>query len=175
MPPSLYPYFDIAFRSSCVYLFMIAAFRLFGKRELSQLSIADLALIVLISNAVQNAMVGPNTSLLGGLTAATVLFCLNMLLGYLLYRFKGVRSLVQAEPVTLITDGKMVVSHMKKALLTEDELMAAIREHGLNSISEVKFAILEADGNISIISGEDHKLVRTQYKRKRKHRTIQDM
>jgi uncharacterized membrane protein YcaP (DUF421 family) len=166
---------DIAFRSSCVYIFMIVAFRLFGKRELSQLSIADLALIILISNAVQNAMVGPSTSLIGGITAATVLFCLNMALGYLMFRFKNVRTLVQSEPMTLIADGKIVQSHMDKAMLTEDELDAAIREHGLNSVKEVKFAILEADGNISIISGEDHKLRRTQYRRKRKHKTLQDM
>ena len=102
MPIDYHSLLDIAFRSSCVYIFMIVAFRIFGKRELSQLSIADLALVVQISNAVQNAMVGENTTLIGGLTAGTVLFALNMLLGFLMFRFKGFRSLVQSEPVTLI-------------------------------------------------------------------------
>ena len=143
---------DIAFRSSCVYIFMILAFRIFGKRELSQLSIADLALVVLISNAVQNAM-----------------------LGFLMFRFKGFRSLVQSEPVTLIYEGKIIPKNMKEVLLSDDELMAAVREHGVEKISDVSLAIMEVDGNISIISGNDKHLVRTQYRRKRRHKTMQDM
>ena len=166
---------NIAFRSGAVYLFMIIAFRIFGKRELSQLSVADLALIVLISNAVQNAMVGENTSLIGGLTAATVLFSMNMLLGYLMFRFKKIRILVQSEPLTLIYNGKIIANNLKEILLTEEELNAAIREHGLSKVEDVSLAMMEADGNISIISGNDKHLVRTQYKRKRQHETMQDM
>lgn len=166
---------DIAFRSGCVYIFMVVAFRVFGKRELSQLSIADLVLVVLISNAVQNAMVGENTSLIGGLTAATVLFLLNMLLGYLMFRYKRIRNIVQSVPVTLISNGKIIQQHMNDVLLSEDELLAAVREHGVSKIEDVSLAILESDGNISIISGNDKHLVRTQYKRKRQHKTMMDM
>ena len=166
---------DIAFRSAVVYVFMIVAFRLFGKRELSQLSIADLALVVLISNALQNAMVGENTSLIGGLTAGTVLFGLNMLVGYLMFRFKNIRSLVQSEPVTLIYNGKILEKNLKDVLLTTDELNSAVREHGVENISDVKLAIMEVDGNISVISGDDNQLKRTQYKRKRHHKSLQDM
>jgi uncharacterized membrane protein YcaP (DUF421 family) len=166
---------DIAFRSAVVYVFMIVAFRVFGKRELSQLSIADLALVVLISNAVQNAMVGENTSLIGGLTAGTVLFGLNMLVGYLMFRFKNIRTLVQAEPVTLIYNGKILEKNLKDVLLTTDELNSAVREHGVENISDVKLAIMEVDGNVSVISGEDNHLKRTQYKRKRHHKSLQDM
>jgi uncharacterized membrane protein YcaP (DUF421 family) len=154
---------------------MIVAFRIFGKRELSQLSIADLVLIVLISNAVQNAMVGANTSLAGGIIAATVLFTLNMILGFLMFKFKSVRTLVQSEPLTLISKGKIIEKHMKDAMLTEDELLAAVREHGVSSVNEVILAILEADGNISVISGEDHQLRQTHFRRKRKHKTMLDM
>ncbi len=170
-----HPLLDIAIRSSCVYVFMIVAFRIFGKRELSQLSIADLVLIVLISNAVQNAMVGENTSLIGGLTAATVLFSLNMILGYLMFRFKKIRKLVQSEPVTLIYNGKVIEKNLKDVLLTMDELDSAIREHGVDKIIDVSLAILESDGNISVISGNDKHLKRTQYKRKRHHKTLLDM
>lgn len=166
---------DVAFRSSCVYVFMIIAFRIFGKRELSQLSIADLVLIVLISNAVQNAMVGENTTLLGGLTAATVLFALNMLLGYLMFRFKKVRKLVQSEPVTFIYNGKIIEKNLDDVLLTVDELGSSVREHGVSNIEEVKLAMLEADGNISVISGNDNSMKRTQYKPKRHHKSLQDM
>ena len=166
---------DVALRSTAVYVFMIIAFRIFGKRELSQLSIADLVLIVLISNAVQNAMVGENTSLLGGLTAATVLFSLNMLLGYLMFRFKKIRTLVESEPVTLIYNGKVLRKNLENVLLTMDELNSAVREHGVEKAEDVSLAILEVDGNISVISGNDDSMKRTQYKRKRHHKTMQDL
>lgn len=175
MPFDYHSLIDIAFRSSCVYIFMIIAFRIFGKRELAQLSIADLVLVVLISNAVQNAMVGENTTLIGGITAASVLFALNMLLGVLMFRYKRIRNIVQSIPLTLISNGKIVQQHMDDVMLTEDELMAAVREHGVESIKDVSLAIMEVDGNISIISGTDKHLVRTQYRRKRHHKTLQDM
>ncbi|MFN8284274.1 MAG: DUF421 domain-containing protein [Chitinophagales bacterium] len=175
MPFDYHCLLDVAGRSAVVYVFMIVAFRIFGKRELSQLSIADLVLIVLISNAVQNAMVGENTSLLGGLTAATVLFSLNLLLGFLMYRFKAIRILVQSEPVTLVYDGKILKQNMKKVLMSDDELYSAIREHGIKDCKDVKLAVLEVDGNISVISGDDSNMKRTQHKRKRQHKTLQDL
>ncbi len=165
---------DIIIRSSCVYVFMVIAFRIFGKRELSQLSIADLVLIVLISNAVQNAMVGDNTSLSGGISAAIILFLLNALLGYLMFRFKGIRKLVQPSPVMLIHNGNILTKNLEKVLLSKDELMSAVREHGVNSAAEVHLAILEADGNISIITINDDNIKRTHFKRKRHHKTMQD-
>jgi uncharacterized membrane protein YcaP (DUF421 family) len=101
-------------------------------------------------------MVGENTSLLGGLTAATVLFCLNMLLGVLMFKYKRIRNLVQSVPLTLISRGQLVEPHMREAMITEEELLAAVREHGVESFEEVSLAILEVDGNISVISGDDH-------------------
>jgi len=175
MPIDFHSLLNIAGRSGAVYLFMIVAFRVFGKRELSQLSIGDLVLIVLISNAVQNAMVGDNTSLLGGLTAATVLFALNLLLGYLMFRYKKIRNLVQSEPVTLIYNGKVLKQNLDKVLLSQDELYEAMREHGIDKATDVSLAMLEPDGNISVISGNDNKLKRTQHKRKRHHKSLQDL
>lgn len=175
MPFDYHCLLDVAFRSTVVYVFMIIAFRIFGKRELSQLSIADLVLIVLISNAVQNAMVGENTSLASGLVAATVLFALNMFLGFLMFRFKRVRTLVQSEPITLIFNGKALEQNLNDVMMTKDELHSAIREHGVEKIEEVSLAILEPDGNISVISGNDNELKRTQYKRKRHHKSLQDL
>lgn len=163
---------NIVLRSTAVYFFMIIAFRIFGKRELSQLSVADLVLIVLISNSVQNAMVGGDSSLLGGIVAATVLFVLNMALSYVMYRVKFVRHLVQSEPMTLIYDGQLMQKNLDKVLLTKDELMAAIREHGIEKYEDVKLAILEVDGNISVISGSDEHLRRTSHIHKRAHKTL---
>jgi uncharacterized membrane protein YcaP (DUF421 family) len=166
---------DIAFRSACVYVFMVVSFRIFGKRELSQLSIADLTLVVLISNAVQNAMVGENTSLIGGLTAGFVLFGLNMIVGYLMFRFKSVRNLIQSEPVTLIYRGKILHKNLTAVLLNEAELEAAIREHGVAECKDVSLAVLEVDGNISVITEDGNQFKRTQYKRRRKQKNLQDI
>ncbi len=168
----LNPYLEIILRSATVYLFMVAAIRIFGKKELSQLSTTDLVFIILISNAVQNAMVGSDTSLGGGVLAATILFSLNYVLKLTMYRSKVIRELIEDKPVILIHDGKIDIDNMHKVKIVMDELEEAVREHGVETYKLVKLAILEVDGNISIISGEDHKLKQTQYKSRRKHKTL---
>lgn len=100
-------FLDISLRSVAVYLFMIIAIRVFGKKELSQLSITDLVLILLISNAVQNAMVGPDTSLWGGLIAAASLFIINYLFKLLLYNSKLFSQLVEGDSSMLVYKGKV--------------------------------------------------------------------
>ncbi|MBP9725604.1 MAG: DUF421 domain-containing protein, partial [Bacteroidia bacterium] len=143
---------DILLRASVVYLFMVAAIRLFGKKELSQLSVTDLVFILLISNAVQNAMLGPDTSLAGGVLAALCLFILNYLLKLVMYRSKKVKSLIEGEPVMLVYKGNLIEDNMAKEKITLDELEAVVREHGVSSIDNVALAILEIDGNISVLS-----------------------
>jgi uncharacterized membrane protein YcaP (DUF421 family) len=147
-------YLHIITSSVIVYLFIIIAIRLFGKKELSQLSIVDLVFILLISNAVQNAMVGPDTSLSGGLVAATALFITNFLLKFILYHFPKLGRLVQGEAILLIYKGKLIYQNLQKAQLTLDEIQESIREHGVNTIEEVDLAVLEMDGNISVLSNE---------------------
>lgn len=158
------PYFDIIIRSASVYLFMVIALRIFGKKELSQLNTADVILILLISNSVQNAMVGSDTSLWGGLAAASVLFAINFTLKKLMYKFPKFSDFMQEKPEILIHDGKMDFKILSKLNITNDELKEAIREHGIEHFSEVKLAMLEIDGNISIISGEKN-IRQTHYKR----------
>lgn len=145
---------DILLRASVVYLFMVAAIRLFGKKELSQLSVTDLVFILLISNAVQNAMLGPDTSLAGGVLAALCLFVLNYLLKLVMYRSKKVKSFIEGEPVMLVYKGNLIEDNMAKEKITRDELEAVVREHGVFSIDNVALAILEIDGNISVLSKE---------------------
>src|SRR6476620_381127 len=99
------PDFSIALRAVAVYLFIILAIRLFGKKELAQLSVVDLVFILLISNSVQNAMVGPDTSLFGGMAAATGLFVINYILKWLLRRFPGFSAVVQGQEIMLIYQG----------------------------------------------------------------------
>ena len=151
---NLHPTLEIVLRTVCVYIFMILAIRLFGKKELAQLSVIDLVFILLISNAVQNAMVGPDTSLGGGLIAAGSLFLVNFTLKKVLYRSKTISDLIQGEAMLLIYNGVANMENCKKAEITINELEAAVREHGAKDIQKVDLAILEVDGNISVISNE---------------------
>ncbi len=145
-------YLIIALKAIAVYVFIIAAIRLFGKKELAQLSIIDLVFILLISNAVQNAMVGDDTTLLGGLAAATGLFLLNFVFKKVLFKHAGFNKLIQGEPSMLIYKGKLKKKAMTEADISVPELEAAIRKQGVADISKVDLAVLEVDGSISVIS-----------------------
>ncbi len=161
---SMNPELDIVLRTIAVYLFIIAAIRLFGKSELTQLSVFDLVFILLISNSVQNAMVGPDATLKGGLVAAASLFVLNFLLKRFSYFFPKFGKALQGEPVLLIHNGEVAYENLEKVHLSMHELRAAIREHGIEDVEDVNLAILETDGNISIIS-EDYRK-RSSHRRK---------
>jgi uncharacterized membrane protein YcaP (DUF421 family) len=159
----------IALRSVTVYVFIVIAIRIFGKRELSQISVIDLVFILLISNSVQNAMVGPDSSLQGGLVAAAALFIANAVLKYFSYKNRKVSKILIEEPVTLISNGHIITKNLDSQKITIDELHSAVREHGMESVSEVKLAVIEPDGNISIIS-KDKKY--HESKRKKAHKII---
>jgi uncharacterized membrane protein YcaP (DUF421 family) len=165
------PYLDIALRSLTVYIFMLVAIRLTGKKEFSQLNTIDVVLILLISNAVQNAMVGSNTSLLGGLAAATVLFILNYILKKVAFKDKRIRELIFEHPEILIHNGKLNFDKLSHLGISDEELKEAMREHGVEYYKEVKLAIFEVDGNISIITG-DKTLKQSHFKRKKIHKTL---
>ena len=165
----MHSFIDIGLRAVTVYLFMIFAIRLFGKRELAQLSVIDLVFILLISNAVQNAMVGPDSSLTGGLVAAGVLFVTNFVLKKLIGRFDSVGKLIQGEPIMLIYDGEVKEKNLSAAGFTMAELHAAIREHGIEKIEDVNLAVLEVDGNVSVLTDD----FKTKSRRKRIHKTLQ--
>jgi len=165
---------EIVGRSVAVYIFMIIAVRFTGKKELSQLNTTDVILILLISNSVQNAMVGSDTSLLGGLCAAAVLFALNFILKKLLFKSSSFRNIINQKPEILIHNGQMDFKNLSKLEITQDELEEAMREHGIEKIKEVKWAIFEIDGNISIISGSNN-LKQTHYKRKHQRKNLTEM
>ncbi|WP_347218981.1 YetF domain-containing protein [Chryseobacterium sp.] len=164
------PIFNVVVRSLCVYLFMVIAIRLFGKNQLSQLNAGDIVLLLLISNAVQNAMVGQDTSLQGGLIAALVLFVANFILKRLMFSNRSFEAFMEDEPVVLIRDGVSDQAALNRVKITQDELEEAIREHGVENIKNVKLSVLEVDGNISVVS-EDEKSKQTHYSRiKRKYK-----
>ncbi len=163
-------YVQIILRSIAVYFFVIIAIRIFGKKELAQLSVIDLVFILLISNSVQNAMVGPDNSLPGGLVAAISLFTVNYILKRTLYKHKVASEWLQGKALLLVYKGKVQVANLAHAEITEDELLAAVREHGVESVDHVDLAMLEVDGNISVISDDFKKRTTQPLPHKRKHR-----
>ena len=144
---------------------MIIALRIFGKKELSQLNTADVILILLISNSVQNAMVGADTSLYGGIIAAFSLFLINFIFKKVMLKSKFIKGLVQDKPEILIHNGKTEFKTLARLGITSEELEEAMREHGIEYYKDVKLAMFEIDGNISIISGNEN-LKQTHHKRK---------
>lgn len=166
------PYLNVAIRSLAVYLFILIAIRLSGKKELSQLNTTDVVLILLISNAVQNAMVGTNTSLSSGLVAASVLFIANYIIKKTMFKNKILRDLISDQPEILIHNGILNSKNLDKLGISQDEIEEAMREHGVEHCADVKLAMLEIDGNISIIAGEQTKLTQTYHKRRRAHKTL---
>jgi uncharacterized membrane protein YcaP (DUF421 family) len=164
-------YVMIVISSVAVYLFVIIAIRLFGKKELSQLSVIDLVFVLLISNSVQNAMVGSNSTLTGGLVAASALFITNFIFKKFLYRFPIFSKFIQGDPIMLIYHGQINHGNIAKAQITTAEILEAIREHGVSKVEDVDLAVLEVDGNISVLSNDfAHKTVK---RRKSKQSILQ--
>jgi uncharacterized membrane protein YcaP (DUF421 family) len=162
-------YVIIALKSIAVYVFIVAAIRVFGKKEFAQLSVVDVVFILLISNSVQTAMVGNDTSLSGGLVAALALFAMNYVFKRLSLGSESISKVIEGEPVLLIYNGEIRPNALKEASISLEQLKAVVREHGVEEISDVNLAIFEVDGNISVLSDNYRNLT----KRKRKgHRIL---
>jgi uncharacterized membrane protein YcaP (DUF421 family) len=145
------PAWSIAVRSVLVYVAVFIGLRVSGKRELGQMTVFDLVVILLIANAVQNSMVGPDFSVQGGILAAGVLLLVNRALAFLRRRRGRWGRLIEGIPTVLVEDGDLIQPHLAKEGLDRDEIEMAVREHGLDSLAAVKLAVLETDGSISIV------------------------
>ena len=147
----------IVARTAVIYTVVLVGVRLSGKREVGQMTPFDLTLLLLISNAVQNAMTGPDTSLLGGVVAAATLLILNYFVAELSGGNRRFRKFVQGQPSLLVHDGQVIASHMAKEHVSMDELERALREHGIASTHDVALAVLEVDGSISCLKYDEIK------------------
>src|SRR5947209_17393415 len=148
---------NIALRTAVIYAVVLVGVRLSGKREVGQMTPFDLTLLLLLSNSVQNAMTGPDTSLLGGVVAACTLLLLNYFVADLSGANRRFRRFIQGEPSLLIHDGKIIEAHMAKEHVSMDELHRALREHGISDYHDVAMAVLEVDGSISCLKYEEIK------------------
>ena len=168
----LYPYLIIALKSITIYLFIIFAIRLFGKKEMSQLSIIDLVFILLISNSVQNAMVGSDTSVQGGMAAALGLFLCNYVFRFFLLKSPKFNKAMQGEEIVLVLNGKLLQEGLNRAGMNMEELEMTIREHGIKDVKDADLVVLELDGNISVVSSDFSK---KSVKRRKKPQLMRSM
>lgn len=145
------PLIEIIIRTALVYLVILVGLRISGKREIGQMTVFDLVVLLLISNAVQNAMVGPDTSLTGGILAAVVLLAVNALLAVLRLRWPRLKHLVEGSPTVLVLHGEIIPAHLRREGLDQETLETALREHGIVDVADVEMAVLEIDGSISVV------------------------
>jgi len=155
MLTSLHTVLEIALRTTAVYVLVLVGIRLTGKREVGQMTPFDLTLLLLLSNSVQNAMTGPDTSLLGGAVAALVLLSLNFALAELSGMNRRFRKMVQGQPTLLIHNGECITSHLAQKHVSMDELNRALREHEVACTADAALAVLEVDGSISVLKYDD--------------------
>jgi uncharacterized membrane protein YcaP (DUF421 family) len=154
-PGTWHSLLEVVIRTGVIYLFVLVGVRLSGKREVGQMTPFDLTLLLLLSNAVQNAMVGPDNSLVGGVVAAATLLTLNYFVAELSGANRRFRKFVQGSPTLLVHNGEVISAHMAREHVTVDELERSLREHGISCIPEVALAVLEVDGSISILKYDD--------------------
>jgi uncharacterized membrane protein YcaP (DUF421 family) len=157
LPANAHTLLEIALRTGVIYLLVLVGIRISGKREVGQMTPFDLTLLLLLSNSVQNAMTGPDTSLAGGAVAASTLLLLNYLVGEVSGVNRRFRKYVQGEPSLLVHDGQINKEHMAREHVSMDELQRALREHGVATCKDAALAVLEVDGSISVLKYDDIK------------------
>ncbi|MEA2451982.1 MAG: hypothetical protein QOG04_692 [Actinomycetota bacterium] len=152
---------SIAGRAAIVYIAVLVGLRLMGKRELGQMTVFDLVVVLLLANAVQNAMVGADTSVQGGLVAAFVLLGLNRVVGAARLHSGSWGRLIEGNPTVLVQEGQILDAAVRKEGLERTQIEMAMREHGIDSLTEVRLAVLETDGSISIVP-QEARIIRTR-------------
>ena len=169
MYPGGHVLIGIALRTTVIYAVVLLGMRLSGKREVGQMTPFDLTLLLLLSNAVQNAMTGPgHVRVLGGIVAASTLLLLNYVIAELSGGNRRFRKLVQGQPSLLVHDGQIIAAHMAREHVSLDELHQALREHGISGLPEVALAVLEVDGSISCMKYDDIKPTASTHLARRK-------
>jgi len=149
------PWWEFVARGTIVYVFLLVSLRLTGKRQVGQLAPFDLVLLLILSNAVQNAMNAGDNSVLAGLILATTLIALNHLVGYVTFRFRKAETLIEGRPEILIHDGRVFKRILEQQKISDLELETAVRNQGCETVAEVHLAILENNGHVSVIAKRD--------------------
>ncbi len=144
------PALDTIIRAGVGYGFLLLAFRVLGRRQLGQLTNFDLVVVLVVANTLQNAMIGPDTSLTGGLVGAATVLILNALVAAAVFASGRVERFVDGDPVIIVEDGRLRRGPMRRELITEADVTASVRQAGVERLADVRLAILEPNGTISV-------------------------
>ena len=166
------PALELVVRATLIYAVFFGALRLFGKREIGQFTLFDLALVLLAANALQPALTGPDASIPGGLVVIVTLFILNRGISMLRVRSPLVRRLLEFGPTVIGRDGAWLLPELVRQGLDLVDVEAALREHGLDSVDQMKLATLEADGSISIVAIDSQDTSEARRRRRRYRRPV---
>jgi uncharacterized membrane protein YcaP (DUF421 family) len=151
MNKELQTYGVVALHTFIIYIYLIVLVRIFGRRQLGQLTVIDLLVIILLGSTVETAMINGNTAIRAGLLSATTLLATNFILSKLFGRFKRLRHLAGAGPTLLVHDGHMIQENLKRAGLSEDDVMEALRGRECADINDIRSAVLEVDGTVNVV------------------------
>ena len=144
------PWWEFILRALIIYVFLLVILRVTGKRQVGQLAPFDLVLLLVLSNAVQNAMNGGDNSITGGMISAITLIVVNGVVGRITYKSKKLEKLIEGRPEILIHNGQVFSDIMEREKLTHHELNAALRTAGCACVDDVHYAILENTGQITV-------------------------
>jgi uncharacterized membrane protein YcaP (DUF421 family) len=144
----------VAGSTAGIYLFLIGLLRLFGRRQLGQLTVIDLIVVLLLGSAVETAMIHGDLSLPAGLTSAATLLLVNRLLSVVFLRSPKLRHLVGGGPILLVENGAVVPAHLRRAGMTAADVAEAVRGRGYEGLEEVRFAVLETNGEVTVVPTE---------------------
>lgn len=145
-------------RSLIVYFFLLVMFRLLGKREVAQMTVFDLIVLLILSNVLQNAMIGPDNSVTGGLIGATAILAVNWLVGRAAFSSRWFERAIEGVPLVLAHRGQLVQQNLRRAGISREELLSNLRSQGVFHLDEVVAAVLEPSGKLSVLKEEAERL-----------------
>ncbi len=142
---------DIVLRAAFAYVFIVFVLRVMGRRELSSLGPADLVLIVVLGDLIQSGVTQSDMSMTGVTIAITTFVLLTVASSYLGFKFSGFRRIVQGEPLIVVQDGKPIEKNLRSERITIDDVMEEARDKEIESLDEIKWAVLESGGKMTFI------------------------
>ncbi|MBK8018512.1 MAG: DUF421 domain-containing protein [Betaproteobacteria bacterium] len=149
------PPWELMIRGTVMYWVLFVLFRFLLRRDVGSIAIADVLLLVLIADASQNAMAGGYESITYGIVLVGTIGGWNLLLDWLAFRFPAVRRILEPAPLPLVRDGRLLRQNMRRELVSVDELNAQLRQQGVDEYADIKVAIMESDGTVSVIKKQD--------------------
>ena len=149
------PLLEKIVRAALVYFFILIAFRLLGKRQVGQMTKYDLIVMLVIANVLQNAMIGEDASVAGGMLGALTILLLNLGVAWFSYRSKKFEQLIEGMPTPVVFNGRVIEKNLRIEQMSREDLLAALRRQGIFHLDEVKLAVIEDNGAVAVLKREE--------------------